>query len=87
MTREIFRTWRLLQNTFKIKNLTFTMGKVQLTDTEKAKIIKGRDQGLTIQELSTKFGRTLSTVSVLLQRVCDLPVAIKKSSHETYLQI
>ena len=40
------------------------MGKVQLIETEKAQIIEGRDRGLTIQELSTKFGRLLTVVGV-----------------------
>ena len=42
------------------------MGKGQLTYTEKAQIIEGRDQGLTIQELSTNFGRLLNVVSVAM---------------------
>ena len=42
------------------------MGKGQLTDTEKAKIIEGTDKGLTIQELSTKFGRLLTAVGAAM---------------------
>ena len=42
------------------------MGKGQLTDNEKAQIIEGRDHGVTIQELSTKFDRLLSVVCVAM---------------------
>ena len=43
------------------------MGKGQLLDIEMAKIIEGKEHGLTIQELSTKFDRSLSTFCRLLQ--------------------
>ena len=55
VAREICRGWHLLQNTFKIKNHTSTMGKGQLTDIDMAKLIGGRYQGLTIRELSAIF--------------------------------